>query len=249
MKPNAFSVFLMGIITLIVVLSACATHESDYEPGIPLAITATITNEVVTTLSGVQVVTRVITIADVPDTSGPTATPPFPLMPHSTLLPRPDFIKAVSPSENRVIPIDIYSYLPDGVVFFGLRSHDKGMIAHELFYASSICVEPVATLLVQEGDSFVDYVDYIAGVVRDGLIEQRMELLVDGKGMDYLWSDRGFPIDLPTREPEGPRTSFIEWASYCWHAPLGVGVHEVTFRFHQTSGDVKEYTWYFELSE
>ncbi|MCL4872314.1 MAG: hypothetical protein KJ063_25415 [Anaerolineae bacterium] len=226
MNPKPVLVLLMVVGIFMSLLSACAISESEYEPGAALAITATAT----LTFQPVTV-TRVVIEADVTPTA--TATPPFPFMAKPMSTPRADFIEAVSPPENRVIPHDVYTRQPAvGEVGFGFGLN-----------AELICVQPVAILLVQEGDIFVD--DWQDGEKLWG----RMELWVNGQAAKYMGNARGFPYSLPTREPEGPRTDFFEWVSYCWEAPLGIGVHEVTFRFRQTSGDVKEYTWHFELSE
>lgn len=225
MRLRTFPFFLLGAaVAFILLFSACMTYESEIEPGATLSITPTTETVVEQT-----VITRVI---DMSVTETPTPIP-FPLVSNPVLTPGAEFIAVVIPPENRVIPLEQYTYRSVGVVTISWAT-----LGHDL-----ICLRPIAELLVQEGDVFVDPPD-------DGeRLWDRMELWVDGEIRPFVRNAQGFEYDLPTREPEGPRTVFVEGAYYCWEARLTVGGHEATFRFRQTSGNVKEYTWYFELSE
>jgi hypothetical protein len=45
---------------------------------------------------------------------------------------------------------------------------------------------------------------------------------------------------------------FAEWGgpySFCWLAPVKVGIHTVSFRFRQTSGIIREYKWQFATTD
>lgn len=196
-------------------------------------------------------VTRYVTTFDgtqLPVTpSAPTATasPPFPLMAMATAEPRPDFIEGISPAEYRVIPLSVYTYFPENVAFMIVNSYDTGQPVSDntvLSYGSSICLQPDMEQLAQEGDMLIS-----AKWGEDP--GTRMTLLVNGQPVEYDgyrgWTVLGLP---PTREPSGPRTEYIAGADYCWIAPVGVGPHEVIFEFRQTSGDVKRYRWFFEIS-
>lgn len=35
----------------------------------------------------------------------------------------------------------------------------------------------------------------------------------------------------------------------CWEAPFHLGVHEATFQGHLRSGEIREYSWYYEIVE
>ena len=153
-----------------------------------------------------------------------------------TLLPRPNYIQVVGPEEYTVVPIALYNYFPVGVVGHGIDS--SGSL--EQGFQSSICVRPLLEPLVQKGDDFDEQE-----------IWDRMELLADGEVMNaYLQVfSRGLPAIPKPESPLGSDTRWIEGGDYCWYAPLGIGHHEVIFRFRQTSGDVQEYIWYFEIGE
>ncbi|MCL4872069.1 MAG: hypothetical protein KJ063_24170 [Anaerolineae bacterium] len=110
------------------------------------------------------------------------------------------------------------------------------IIASDMF-ERKICVDLLTGPLIQPNDH-LSYSD----------IYERMSLTINGEYKDLLEEDNIVRPMLATDEvnnmsyPAGPFWS-------CWRAILASGIHEVKFSFRQTSGDVKEYTWYFELSE
>lgn len=163
---------------------------------------------------------------------------------------RPEFIRAIRPPEYYRIPLSIYNYQPEGLVMHKVQDYDPANLSSiEYGFQSSICVNLFAQHLAQEGDMLIGGTG-----IRDAVevemegMEDRMEILVNGRLVETdIISQYGLPFRVPTREPESPHTSFLDGADYCWKVPLSAGEHEVTFRFHQTSGDIKEYTWYIEI--
>jgi hypothetical protein len=72
--------------------------------------------------------------------------------------------------------------------------------------------------------------------------------LVDGNPVE--WGNYIVRTLLAERvEPDGTITPWSPPHTPCWHAPVGLGRHEATFQFRQTSGDIQSYTWYFEIVE
>lgn len=181
----------------------------------------------------------------------PTPIPALVKMDMPVVEPRPEFINALRPPEYYRIPLSLYNYHPEGLVMHKVRDYDPANLSSiEHGFQSSICLDLFARLLAQEGDILTGGTAIIDGVeVEREEMEDRMELLVDKNLVETEASTQYDILSfLPTREPESPRTYFVS-ADYCWEVPLPVGKHEVTFRFHQTSGDMKTYTWYFEISE
>ncbi len=166
-----------------------------------------------------------------------TPYPTFMAMTMSVLEPRPYFIQAVAPKEYRIVPLGLYNYIPEGTIGYGIEAFDLDIPSSQIpAYQSSVCVRPLAELLVQKGDDF--------GGTRgnEDKFKGRMDLLVNGELKDGVQSSGGV-----LSRTDGWETVWIEGADYCWKVPLGTGQHQVTFRFHQTSGDIQEYTWYFEI--
>jgi hypothetical protein len=93
-------------------------------------------------------------------------------------------------------------------------------------------------VLVQKGDDFAD---------TESVLE-RIELRVDGEERDLVSGWDGL-LDIEVQEEGEFYARFGGPYVFCWHAPVGVGVHLVSFQFRQTSGDIKEYTWYFAVAE
>ncbi len=165
---------------------------------------------------------------------------------------RPSYIEALRPPEYYKIPISLYRFRPKGLSTHHVQDYDsKNPSSFEYGYQSSICVNLYTEPLIQEGDLLTGGVELVGGErVEREEIKNRMELLVNGSPITKEAEQQsGVLVLLPTREPVGPRTEFIEDGNYCWEVPLGLGQHQVTFRFYQTSGDIKEYNWYFEIIE
>jgi len=146
-----------------------------------------------------------------------------------TAQPRPDFISKVGPEESSILSLETYE--TEYVHAIGMRNLETG-------YASTVCVEPDLGYLVQKGDDFAD-MESVLGCI---------ELRVDGEerevadGLDRL-------LDIEVLQDGEVYARFGGPYVFCWHAPVGVGVHLVSFQFRQTSGDIKEYTWYFAVTE
>ena len=146
-----------------------------------------------------------------------------------TLQPRPEFIIRVSPEESSRVPWWVYK--GEFVKVIGFHQAKDG-------FASMVCVEPHLEALVQDGDHFIS-----------NTVDERMELIVDGiprsSTTGLVRGSRAYKLkDLESREVLSSCPSFY---SLCWSAPVGRGIHQVTFRFRQTSGDVQEYAWQFEI--
>lgn len=187
-------------------------------------------------------------------TSVGTEQTPIPLlkMEMTVLEDRPEFINAVRPPEYYRIPLSLYNYQPEGLVFHKVRDYDLADLSSiEYGFQSSICINLFALPLIQEGDRLGVGSEIIGEVVVETEeMTDRMELFVDGRSVETGASEQsGILFVLPTQEPKGPRTDFVEDGDYCWKVPLNVGIHEVAFRFHQTSGNIKAYTWHFEIVE
>lgn len=182
----------------------------------------------------------------IPVVREPTPIPTLSKMEMEIVEPRPDFIRALRPPEYYVVPLSLYNLNPEGLIMHRILEYDPSNLeSYKYGYQSSICVNPLMKLLVQEGD-FLS----LAGNPTGEYTEERLELVVDGTFVDSeIQGTFGILAGKSTRVPEGPRTSYVENVDYCWKVPLNVGQHEATFRFFQTSGDIQSYTWYFEISD
>lgn len=167
-------------------------------------------------------------------TPTPIATLPKQNIP--TLEARPNFIEAITPREYSIIPLSFYIHTEIGVE----ETLKTARIGNVIGFASSICVRPFLEPLVQTGDNFL----------RSGKIQERMELWIDNNLMEkHNFVLYGLAVIPGPDSQLGDNTNWVEGADYCWKAPLTVGQHKAIFYFQQTSGDIQEYTWYFEISE
>lgn len=172
-------------------------------------------------------VTRII-VEDVRPT--PTL-PPFPMMDVAPIQPRPDFVQLVGPLEYSIVHSDFYHLTAEGVG--GIRI--TGTMRNG--FQSAICVRPFIRELIQQGDNFSEL----------PILWDRMTLLVDGEQKErYGSSGLGLPVWLSEEDQE---TQWVEGEDYCWFTPLQLGIHEVAFQFRQTSGDIQEYKWLFEIGD
>jgi len=146
-----------------------------------------------------------------------------------TLQPRPEFIVRVSPEESSRVPWWVYK---------GEFEQGPGFRDAEEGFASMVCIEPDLGALVQDGDHFIaDTIDERMELIVDGIPRSSTTGLVRGSIVDNL-------KDLESREV---LSTFPGFYNLCWSAPVGRGIHQVTFRFRQTSGDIQEYVWQFEI--
>lgn len=163
----------------------------------------------------------------------PTPLPTLAKMEIPPLQPRPEYIAQVSPEEYSIVPQSIYNgENTDGYPDF--RTADAPL---EFGYQSSICIRLLLSPLVQAGDVFLD----------NEFIYERMGFWVDSEAMPL--APYVVQKGLPVIDPATNQLGWIDGDDHCWLANLEVGKHEVLFRFHQTSGTIQEYSWYFEISE
>lgn len=149
--------------------------------------------------------------------------------------PRPNFIQAVSPEEYTIVPVDLYNYSPSDIKVVKSATGDP-----KDGYQSTICLRLSGEPLAQEGDD----------LTKDGEMGKRMGLYVNDVQMKITNSvQAGVPVITMPKDPNEIQTSWIEGDDYCWKAPLRPGEHKVVFTFRQTSGNLLEYIWYFEISE
>lgn len=163
----------------------------------------------------------------------PTPLPTLARMDIQPLEPRAEYIAQVMPEEYSIVPQDLYNgQRHDGYTQF--RSANRPL---EFGYRSTICIRLLLSPLIQAGDVFLD----------NESVYERMEFLVDSEAMPLAPNviQQGLPVFDPTTNQLG----WIDGDDHCWIANLEVGIHEVLFRFHQTSGKIQEYSWYFEISE
>lgn len=157
------------------------------------------------------------------------------IMEMAPIQPRPLYIQAIGPEEYSVVPLDLFNYIPKGQENVGMAVGDP-----EDGYQSTICLLLSGETLAQEGDD----------LSQDGIMVERMALLVNNEPMETVNSiQMGIPTVRMSDEVDGIRTIWVEGEDWCWHAPLGPGQHRITFKFRQTSGDIQEYTWFFEIRE
>jgi hypothetical protein len=147
--------------------------------------------------------------------------------------PRPSFIDDISPPEYAVVPQNIYDRRLENTQVNAMGTIEDG-------FRASICIDLNLEPLVQQGDDFS----------RSDIGSERVALFANGLPME-LSTERLSKSVLIMDDTEKP---IEEWTLYpagvemiCWKAPLNVGIHEALFTFKQTSGDIQEYTWYFEI--
>lgn len=148
------------------------------------------------------------------------------------LRPRPDYISEVSPEEYTVVPINIFQYRPEQITIVGMGSIEGG-------FRSTICVDLNLEPLVQKGDTLTDYEGF----------SDRLFLSVNGEHMQLSDESLFRGVINGKTENDGTQTSWGTGNYLCWITPLDSGRHEVTFQFRQTSGEIQEYSWLFEISE
>lgn len=206
--------------------------------GMAVSITAEGTPTPCPEAGEIAVVTRVVVEvvtggeeSELP-TPSPTTTPTqeLPVMDMATVMARPAYVEDTTPDEYSIVPLTLYQYEPECYTIWGGGNVQEG-------FHSTICIAIDIEPLAQPGDNLVS-----------PEVQTRMTLLVDGNPME--WGDYVVHALLSERiEPDGTRTTFAPPHAPCWLVPVGVGRHEATFQFRQTSGDVQVYTWYFEIVE
>ena len=141
---------------------------------------------------------------------------------------RPDFIIDVGPHENSQISLGFYNGETEGIISLEIES------LKQHGYGGSICVRPDLSRLVQGGEDWV----------YTNVIQERMSLTINGKEMANV-SSMGRTVIVANLNI--PDTEWLDGLTYCWVVPLEVGLHQAEFSFVQSSGDVKSYSWQFEI--
>lgn len=151
---------------------------------------------------------------------------------------RPTYIKEIAPEEYFVIPYALYNKEPPPeIIAVGPGSVEEG-------FRSNLCLEIDLKLLVQKGDNLSNFEQ----------ISPHLKLFVDGQeitdfGTSLFRSTLAYADFEVENDFQTAQTRWITGTNFCWIVPLTPGTHEALFQFHQTSGDVQEYRWQFEISE
>jgi len=173
-----------------------------------------------------------------------TAIPPLTKMDIDNVESLPDFLVAISPPANYMIPLDLYNYYPEGQVSGIAVNYDQNdMSPLKDGFDSKICVRPLMENLVQQGDFFVEEHD------NGEKLSDRITFIVDGESVKMKPFENGGNIIVLTASPTNPRSMWAENVSYCWDVQLDTGVHEITFSFQQTTGEDKSFMWFYEIIE
>lgn len=139
---------------------------------------------------------------------------------------RADFILDLFPKENSKFSYAFY-HAKSGAINLVVEDAEK------IGYESSICIDPYFPVLIQRGDNWQ---------INDMM--ERMRLVVNEKEIkDVVASGNTVSASLA----DIPDTEWVDGASYCWLVPLEVGTHQAEFSFMQSPGDVKSYSWQFEI--
>lgn len=171
--------------------------------------------------------------------SGLSTTPSNPhmmsdILPTSALLvtsqPPPTFILRSVPQADAVITLEIYEYKEPNTIDIGLPGEGG--------YDSNVCVKIDIGEVIQPGDDLTN-----AEVILD-----RLTLRVDNQQFTQVsrWSQEEILVEYQLGNESKPAIS-LGPISVCWHVELSSGLHQANLQFRQTSGDIKEYTWYFSL--
>lgn len=176
--------------------------------------------------------------------SEPTTVPPLANISNGFIKPRPEYIAAISPPENYIIPLDLYNFYPEGRVDRRALLYDaKDISTFQDGFDRQICVRPLIEKLVQPGDFFVE------GNGEGEKLVDRITFFVNDQMITMKPYENGGNTIVLTPSPTTPRSMWTENVSYCWEVQLDVGTHEITFSFLQSSGEAKTYVWFYEITE
>ncbi len=146
-----------------------------------------------------------------------------------TARPRPDYIADVSPPESSITLLTAYQHnLDPTMIFEGVRFEDRG-------YNSSICVVVDVGPLLEEGDR-LDHTGQVLG--RISIFVNEIELT---EVLTVNW------LDISSNNVSVDHASGSGWSVFCWRADVEEGIHQVTFQFQKTSGEIEEDGWYFAV--
>jgi hypothetical protein len=155
--------------------------------------------------------------------------------PIPTARPRPDFVLETAPSESQVLPVSLYEAQRS---FPGLLADQWDDIDG---YDSSVCLKVETGSLAQEGDDFRDD--------SDSTMKNRVTMIIDDMEAQATYVAGILLQRINVVDGDGqPVKMGVEPRLICSIVVLEPGVHEVLFQFRQTSGDILEYRWHFELT-
>lgn len=154
---------------------------------------------------------------------------------------RPSFVLDVSPQESQELPLSLFEadlteeYLAQtGIFVEPMWGNDN------TGYKDQICIEVDLVHLGQDGDDFSE----------SSTLAARGQFLVDNAVLSDLLAGHSVLTLINVIDDQGNTTiRGVGPAIFCGTVELSAGIHEVIFQFHQTSGDVKSYKWYFALTE
>lgn len=161
------------------------------------------------------------------------ATPELRLIPSQTSAVLPDFLLGIAPAADTKLFFSEFTggdwyMVPPNSLYDPQKAGGIGL-------NSMVCVRLTVAPLVQDGDE-----------LGTDVIPKRVMFFFDGIEM-------GSPIAgifLTVKYVE-QTTSLTTWAGpyhdLCWLVPAKIGNHEAIFSFKQTSGDIQEYHWLFEV--
>ncbi|NJN53521.1 MAG: hypothetical protein HC804_01475 [Anaerolineae bacterium] len=153
----------------------------------------------------------------------------------STILPtiqaRPSFVLETLPRESQVLRLSEFEAIGEPIEL--VDDWDTVTI-----YDSQICLK--IDNYAQAGDDFTDPVKVV----------ERVTLLVDSKPVDEIGAG-GVTLEA-IRVVDSDGQILMQGVGpqlVCGKTDLQIGFHEVMFQFRQTSGNLLEYQWKFELTE
>lgn len=166
----------------------------------------------------------------------------IPLAPLPTPKPRPSFIHGISPPESSAVPLTLYqANLNEDAVYEGVRFEEYG-------YNDSICVVVDMGPLLQEGDRLTKWDDIL----------DRISISVDDNPLTETTYVNWLDYAVYTKDIDGGSGYIVThttnalgaaWTVFCWYADVGIGNHEVVFKFRQTSGEIQEHSWHFAITD
>lgn len=152
---------------------------------------------------------------------------------------RPNFVLDVVPREGLILTTNIFEAIPDP---------KDDILADEMLltefenisaYNSLVCLK--VDNIAEIGDDFMESSEIVS----------RVTMYIDDLEIENIYAGSLSLQAIRVVDTNGQvLMQGVEPKSICGKAhPLGAGVHEVLFQFHQTSGNILEYRWLFGLEE
>ncbi|MCL4872361.1 MAG: hypothetical protein KJ063_25650 [Anaerolineae bacterium] len=163
-----------------------------------------------------------------PTTIIPTLLPPLQARPH--------FVIEVAPKEGLILPLTIFNASNEQAISdIRILSSFENVSAYDSF----ICLR--VKDIAQDGDDFT----------QPTIVASRVKMFIDSYQIKTVYVNQS---DLSLTSVTDINTGQvimrgIDPKIICGQVDLAPGVHGVFFQFRQTSGDVLEYRWQFELVE